>query len=184
MAEQNPPVVGVYQNVYTATSDVTVQNTTTESTLFSGQMNSVDGGLTIPANSLWPGRTYQATIRGIYSTFAILPGDLTIRVKIGGTTVATGVATSALLGSVTNRGFLISFTMTARTLGTTGTVQVAGDVALNSAANSRLFYEINAATAATVNTTVDQPINVTAQWAAANANNKIIAQTAAVSRLL
>ena len=184
MAEQNPPVQAVFQTVYTAIADVNIANTTTETSMFSPSMNSMEGGLTILPNSLYIGRTYQVTIRGLYSTFAVLPGNLTVRIKVGGTTVATAVATSTLLGSVTQHGFLVTFTMTARALGATGTLTTAGDLALTAATGLRQFYEVNTTGGATIDTTQARTIDVTAQWAVANAGNTITVQTATVSRLL
>lgn len=152
MAEQSPPVQAVFQTVYTATADKTVANTTTETSLLTTTANMMDSGTTIAANSLYVGRSYQVVIRGAYSTQGILPGNLDIRVKIGGTTVASATI-GALIASLTNKGFLITFTLTCRSIGATGTVAVAGDVGFNTASNDRLLYEIQTVTNATVDTT-------------------------------
>lgn len=183
MAEQNPPVQAVFQTVYTATADKSVTNTSAEVSLFSGTANMMDAGLTIPGGSLYVGRTYQSTIRGAYSTQGLLPGNLTIRVKLGGVTVATAAMT-ALVGAILEKGFLIAFTLTCRSLGTNGSVAVAGDVGFNTALNDRILYEIQTVTNPVVNTTVDQQLDVTAQWQTASTPNSLLVKTATVSRLL
>lgn len=136
------------------TSTTTVANTTTETTIFTG---------TLAANALKDGNILKTLCMGVVST-ANASDTVTLRVKIGSTTIAT-VATTA--GNVTNEPWNLSSIMTVRSVGATGTVSNFTKINVSGADNS------TANEATTVDTTVSEDITVTAQWDAADAGNTI-----------
>lgn len=121
------------------------------------------GSMAIPAGWFKPGYNARLVVRGTVTT-PLVAGTANIRVKVGGATLVSA-ATTGLLGSLTNQSFKVICNIQCYTEGVNGTFGVAGEVAYptgllginpgNQTINS---------TTSTFNTTVEQMVDVTAQW--------------------
>lgn len=157
-------------SVFRQTATVTLANsTTTTSIVGAGQ-----GSMTVPANTLAIGVAIRLEGCGVYSSAAVLPGNLTIALSAAGISFTTATLTGLLLGA-TNAGFNYSLTMVIQTLGTTGTAAVAGSFDYIAAVSgAKLSGDLsNSGTAITINTTVDNLIDVKATWQTASASNTL-----------
>lgn len=161
--------------VFTQIADRTIGNTTTETSMFSTGV----GSLTIPANTLVAGRTYRIKLKGYASGNN---GDTsTIKVKLGNTELVSSTGTWQKL---TDIGFTLEFDFTCRTTGATGTVAGNGYSLVSGGQGfSTVLMRALLAGTDTINTTVDQAIDLTYQWSAASADNKITITNASVEVL-
>jgi hypothetical protein len=150
--------------VLTSTADANVQNTTTETTILGSGVGatSIEGGL------LRVGRTVRVTVRG--SMVATGSPTLTIRFKLGGTTVAS--STAKTIGTSGTAGWEMSFLITARTLGASGTAYVQGLWQYSDNNDVSIVPLVNTGTS-TIDTTGSLSIGLTAQWSAAASGNRI-----------
>lgn len=158
--------------VFVSTDDATVADTTTETSL----IGSGEGTLTIPANTLAPGRVYRLYIQGYLSD----TGNPTLDIKctLGGTEiVSTGAFT--LNTNITDAGYESNIDFVCRTAGATGTVVAHG---LFDYDNGTL-RDMTKKTATTIDTTVDNAIDVTVTWGTASASNTITGQITIVECL-
>lgn len=147
-----------FQTKYTGVAVATVSNTVTETSIVPSGV----GSLVMPADWMKPGNTARLVMRGLVTT-PLIPGMVTFKLKSNGTTWVTG-ATTALLGSATDAGFLFSETITIMTTGATGTASIAGEVRYPAGILSTKSTTDMIAKSVTLNTTVDQAISVTGQW--------------------
>lgn len=160
---QKPTIIG-----YTQTSSSTVANTTNETTLLTSGV----GSLTLPANYLTVGKTISVKVSGRHSAVAN-PG-INIRIKLGTTTVlTTGLVAS---GNSTNDYFEVTGYITCRTVGSSGTVWGDGFYVETGGGTGR-FSMANTSTT-TINTTVAQTIDVTAQWDTASTSDTLTSDIA------
>ena len=154
--------------LFTQTQTVTVGNTVTETNLSGTGI----GTLTIPRNYLKIGKTIRINFRGYHSSISGTNGDLTIRIEFAGTTVLSGTIAGS---NVTNKMFEGRADITCRTTGAAGTVF--GQGIFCELGNTSTFNPLVATggitSTTTINTTADQAITVTAQWASANTSNTI-----------
>lgn len=165
--------------IYRATASVTIANTTTETTTLSG---TCVGSLTIPANWLSVGSSFRLKGGGVFSTF-LTPGNVTVRIKLGGVTIATGTI-SNILASATNSGFDFEAIVVCRTIGASGTVMANGIATYETGTLARGTLSLNNAGAtSTIDTTANAAFDVTYQWATANASNTVTITTAAIEML-
>lgn len=138
------------------TSDTTVGNTTTETTVYTAAQ---------AANYPTAGKTIKIKLLGYLSKTAA--ATMTIRLKVGSTTILT--STVATSGSPrTNVPLHADFYFTYRTIGASGTC-------ISSAAIDVDNISIDAAATGTtvVDTTASNNITVTVQWSAADAGNTV-----------
>lgn len=155
-------------SVFTGTTTATVTNTTAQTSIVPSGV----GTMVIPAG-ISAGKTYRLVLSGLYNVPMLSPGNLTIRVKIGATTVAYGTITSFLAGA-SDAGFTLQNTLTFRTVGASGSVMATGSASFVNGSMMRGFADINNGSAATtINTTVSNTIDVTVQWSAASGSNSI-----------
>lgn len=156
--------------IFTATADATITNTTSE---LSGLGTGI-GTKTLTANSTVIGRTIRIEGSGVYSAAVVSPGTLTIKIKLGSTVLASTVL-GAIVSGASNLGFQFEADFTFRTIGGSGTVVTAGSINYASnALGARLFGDLNnSGSSATVDTTVDQAIDVTVTWQTASVSNII-----------
>lgn len=161
---------------FVQTADQTVTNTTTETTLFG-----TGTGSTTLGSGVLAGRTIRITLRGVLST-PVTPGALTIRVKVGSTTIATAT-TSSLAASASNAQFRFETLIQTRTSGVSGTVVSSGTFAYQGASAVIVESLDNAGATVTVDTTVSNALNVTAQWDTAD-TGKIIKSVVATIELV
>lgn len=173
---------GITQNMstvlFTGTATKTIVNTGTETSSIPTGV----GTLTIPANFLVAGKTLRLSGGGIFSTL-LTPGNLTIKMKLGATVIASNVV-SNLLASASNNAFQFSATITCRTTGATGTILVDGNASYDTGTLSRGFAALNNTGSATsIDTTASQLIDVTLQWTTASTSNTISTTNARVEVL-
>lgn len=147
---------------FSGINDRVIANTTTEMSLFP---SSSVGPRTIANDSMEIGDSISVRGGGIFTT-ALVPGNLTVRVKMGSTVIGSGVI-SALLTSAVNNAFAFSLDIVYRTLGASGTVMVDGHLNYAaSGATSRLWLDINnTGSTMTIDTTSPQTFDISVQWA-------------------
>lgn len=166
-----PPVTGVLPStLFTSTTTQTVAATTAETTI----IGSGSGSLTLPANYLTVGKTIRFSIRGLYSAPAISVGTITIRIKLGSTTLASGTA-SSLVALASNLGFDGECVITCRSIGASGSVIIMGGVTYGVGANLSPFVTPvnNGTSTSTVDTTSALTFTCTVQWSNNTVGNSV-----------
>lgn len=154
-------------NSFSSTATKTIANTTAETSAIAAGT----GSATIKANSLAVGNTIKIRGGGVYGTKAITPGTCTVRVKLGGSTVAS-CTVAALVGSISALSFNFNCMVAVRAIGASGSVIPIGGLDFAVTTSSRLFGDLtNSGTATTVDTTADLALDVTVQWQTADALN-------------
>lgn len=150
---------------FTQTADKVIANTTTETTMFGTGV----GSLTVPANSLVAGRTYRIKMKGYASG---TNGDTSaIKVKLGGAELASSTATWQTLTDV---NFALEFDFTCRTTGATGTVVGNGYTLVSSGQGfSTVTMRALKDGVQTINTTINNAIDLTYQWSSASTGNTV-----------
>lgn len=153
-------------NMFVQTADVTIANTTTETTL----LGSGAGTKIVPADYLTAGRNIKGVIKGRFSTIGSGQGNIQVRVKLGATTVldTTALTTSA---GVTEDYFEVHFDITCRSTGASGSVFGQGIVRYSDGSTGDVRRQMVNTAATTIDTTVAHTIDVTWQWSAADAGN-------------
>lgn len=138
-------------------SPVTVANTTTETTIYTAP---------IAANYLTAGKMINIKLYGRFGTNGTGGSNLyTIRVKLSGVTVLTVNSTSA---NSTNRPFDIDLRSTIRSIGSSGSI-----ISYGKTQQDNLTPNIEIGSLTAIDTTVNNTLTVTVQWASANPNNTI-----------
>lgn len=148
----------------------TVVNTLTEKSFTQSNCSYI-----IPANEATNLTVIKSNGYGKFTTKSGSVGTLTIRLKRGGTTICTVVATPR--SSLTNSGFSISSQIQFRSYGVGGTATAALKLVLNGAGSSANTSFINVTPSPVAwDTTVQQEIYLTAQWSTAATSNSITLQ--------
>lgn len=150
--------------LFTQTSSKTVASSAAETTLLDGGV----GSLTLPAQFFQVGKTIDFEMWGFHSSTA--NPTITARIKIGGTTVMTMSGTS---GNGTNDTFRIRGQLTCRTIGVTGTVFCQGYY--DEVHSTGLKIGSDNTVANTINTTIENVVDITIQWSASSPSNTITA---------
>lgn len=146
------------------TSSRTISNSTTETSLIPPNYA---GQSVIPGNWFTPGANSRIVMYGTCTT-PLAVGTATIRVKIGGVTVASAVTTS-LLASLTAQQFNIRLNIQCYTVGTSGTFGIGGSVRYPSGLLGIGSGEVPiVATGIVFDSTVAQSVDVTLQWSGLN----------------
>jgi hypothetical protein len=153
----------IVQNIstilFTQTANQNVSNTLVETTLLGTGV----GSKTLPANFFSVGKTLRLIVRGFFSRTS---GNITIRFKIGATTiVATATVTS---GAGSNNGFQIIVDCTCRTIGAVGTM-IAQGYAQNM--NNGNVIEMVSTATVVIDTTISNVVDETIQFSTANVGN-------------
>ncbi len=160
--------------IFTATADGGPAGTTTETTLFGTGV----GSLTLAANDLAAGRAVRITMKG--TTELNNTDTTTIRVKLGGTTIASGVYTSAVADNTT-LSFLIDGVITCRTAGASGTYRFDGYLhVLDAGSFSGGLVPLTGS--GSIDTTTTNAIDITAQNSLAGTDD--VTATIAIVELL
>lgn len=141
--------------LYTQTATKQIINTTTETSLISSGV----GTAQIPANTTNTGTSYQIKIRGFHSNNSF--DNLTVRVKIGGSIITSNIVTSGP-GAV-NTGVGIDVILTFYSTGAGGTYWLQGTYIEEGSTSASL----PTTTVKSLDTTVNQAIDVTLQWGTA-----------------
>lgn len=136
----------------------TAATATTETSLFP----SLAGTKTVPAGWFQPGYACRINLRGTVTT-TLIPGTVTIRIKLNGTTIAT-TTMGSLLGSLSAQFFQVICNLQALTVGTNGTLAIGGAVTYPTGlAGLQAGNSVLNATGVPFDTTVAQTIDVTCQ---------------------
>ena len=126
--------------------------------------------VTLIANSLSVGDLVEIGVRGLYSS--TVGQTITGRVKINGTQIITTGSVSGIANG-TNFAWTAQITLVVLAIGVNGSLDVQGKLEFATAAAAALSILTPNAAAFTIDTTVDQVVSLTAQWALANAANSI-----------
>lgn len=164
------PIQGMTNSLFRQTTDVTVSNTITQTSI----IGTGRGSPIISANSLLPGVALRIAGGGVYSSQLVLPASLTISIMVAGSAVSTATITNLLIGA-TNQGFSYSVILVTRTIGTSGTAGIAGTFNyISSLSGSRLSGDLsNSGNVVTFNTTANNAIDVRATWGTAATANVV-----------
>lgn len=149
------------ETTYCQTTEKTVANTVTETTLITSGVGSVNAGFEI-------GTAVRISIAGFFSSDNTGTTQLTLSYTINGQAMVNIIPT--VPQNVTNNGFESHMLLIARDDGASGfTGKPQGKLSMGSGQTGYDYYGV-----ATVNRTVqDGAVNVTAQWSAASALNTI-----------
>ena len=144
-------------------ADVVVGNTNVETTIYS---------IPMAATYLTVGKHIETDLQGIFTSVAGGNGLMTLRVKYAGATVAT-VVTQA--GANTNSPFNISVSTTCRAIGSGTAGKLISWVefaeGFTTVVNSRIAGALT-----NIDTTTDNTLTITAQWATTDVNNSVTVQ--------
>ena len=151
----------------TTTSDVTIANTTTETSFRNGFL----GFGYLPAWRILPGTAVCWRMFGRVSCGSAQSS--TFRFKLGGVIIAESTAT--LPNNLSNAGWDAYFEAVIRSVGPTGTVFGAGRTIINLTApiGDTAIRRISSSTNIQVSTLSDLTVDATYQWGTASAGNSI-----------
>lgn len=155
-------------NLFTATANATVGNSTAEGSLVGAGV----GSMVFPAGSMYQGRTYSLIAYGYYSTALLSIGTFTLRIKLNGTTILSTTASSLSLNTA-NQTFQVRANFTCRSPGTPGSLMAQGDLRYLTGLNANVMDGMVNTAATALDTTVAQSLDMTAQWGTLNANNTV-----------
>lgn len=163
------PAAGLSPGLYAQTADsIAITNTTVQTTLIDGGV----GTLSVPANGFQVGASFIACFSGKIS--CVNNEKIQIRCRSNGIVLAdTGLVT---LSAATNKNWELYINFTIRSIGGPGVSAIAtsGRFAYNKDSNNSPesvgFYNLNNTT---FDTTINNTLDVTAQWNSANPLNTI-----------
>jgi hypothetical protein len=176
-ADRFPIVANLFTNVSFGSS---IANTTTETSLIASVTGSAGATRTIEAGSARAGTTYPVRIEGIYGATGAPTGR--IRFKLGSTLITD--TTAFTVPAVGTGFFAIDFTIAVNAIGASGQVTIGVARAEFVPGLTGIVAPIvaYAGSFTTVNLTVNQTIDVTWEWGAANVANTITARTVKITR--
>lgn len=155
--------------IYVAKSDKSIINTTIETTL-------LPDTITIPANEIVAGTTFQMTMIGDYTTAAV-PGTLRIRVYIGSTVVGDTSTVTPTASMSAAAVWKLFWSLSFRTSGGAAQQRSTGTILMGTSTVSALsvpnFIYIDGLTWPNLNMGSDRVLDVTAQWSTASASNSM-----------
>lgn len=146
-------------------ADVVTQNTTADGAVLT---------FTMPASSIVVGTTIAVRLYGLI-TSAALAGTLSVWIKAGATKIMTQTFTLPGLGQV-NTGLFYTASLTARTVGASGAIQIASLMTSNG--NALNGGPAVGSVSAALNTTVAQTFTIGWNWSVASAANIATAKNA------
>lgn len=166
--------------IFTQTADQTVSNTVAETTILGTGV----GGKTLPANFFVAGKSIRIRIGGVYSTPIASTPSVLIKIKYGSTVVAT-VTTTGLLSGATTLEFDGEVLMTCRTIGSSGTLMVHGDIEYATGVGGTISVDPlnNAGSTVTINTTTSNALDISVTWDSATPT-RIVKSTIATIEVL
>lgn len=162
--------------VATQVTDVTVANTTAETSITTG---TIVGTRVISANTAFVGEHYRWAIGGRFSTTGTPTLGMTI--KFGSVALFAPPALATVSGA-SNSGFTLTADCTVRSIGASGTVTCSGVVRTVGDATSQANSAANTGVA-TVDFTADQTPQATITWGTASASNTFTCVIFAFERL-
>lgn len=158
---------GINKDLYTQTTNVTVANTTTPTTL----LGAGQGSSLLPANYFVAGRTLVLDFAGVRSSALVAP-NITFEIDLGSTTICA-TATFADVSGLSGQQVHGHVEITCLTTGGSGAVNAQGWVELNSTGTVAVRAEMVASNPVTVDTTIAQQIKVLLTWGTASASNTL-----------
>lgn len=165
-------LAGPSSGLITVSSPVNISNTNVETTIVQ---------TTILSSQQEPGSCFRFRFQGTHQGQAN-SGTLTFRIYIGNTAGQTIVLASQ--SSARSQVFCeFEGIATIRTIGTNGTYIVTGKYLYCTSATALTHAYQGGATTTTVNTTQDNNIKITAQWATASATNILLIQNAFIEQI-
>lgn len=153
---------GLAAEIATSTAIV---NTLTETTL----LGTLVGAVTVPANDFVIGDTFLTKMRGNLNVGAT-PVNLTIRIKINGSAVITKVVS---MKAATAKNWDMEILFTIRTLGATANLAIGGHFSYAEDASDKHTVEDILTVIGTLDTTVINTLDISAEWSVADPTNSI-----------
>lgn len=151
------------RTLFCQTTDKTVANTASETSLIDGGV----GSLVIQANTFKVGDTIRLTLLGYHS--GVSNPTIRVRVKTNSTVqLDTGAVGSA---NSTNELVRLNALLTVRSIGASGSI-IGHGYYQELGAGIGNFPMVNTA-AVTIDTTIDQVLDITVEWGTASASNTI-----------
>lgn len=174
-----PALAQNYQYVTLGPSAIVAQNTTAAVNLI--DPSAYSGATALYYNPLVYGHTLLWHADLIMSTALIAP-TLTVRLKLGSTTLAT-LTFSSLVGGSTDAPISIDVYTTCASWGASGTWMVGGGATYATGLQTRNFVGVNSMTPVTYDFTQvpGGDFHVDAQWSAASTSNKVQANMILIS---
>jgi hypothetical protein len=163
-------------SIFTQTADATVANTVTETSILA----TGSGTKTVAAGAINTiGRTLRIQVRGMISVNVGSP-TLTVRFKIQGVTISTGVIA---VNAASSNAFSIDELVTTRTTGSSGTFASNGEFSYRDTLNGSPSVGLLQPGTSTTDLTTSKTIDVTVQWSAASASSTLTSQVATIEIL-
>ncbi len=172
---------GLSTRLYEARATVTISASTTETTMLSG---TASGAASIPANILIDGSRIRIKLGGTISSAAVA-GNITIRGKVGGTTVCASTA-AAITNNLAGRRWFAEIELVVRTSGASGTITGGGQFVPMVTATTNNFYGLPPSGAPTVaiDTTVINAVDATFQWGTNSGSNILNVEHAEIELII
>ena len=146
----------------------TVQSATVTGTTETSVIGTGVGSLSIPANAFRVGDSFHGKIGGVISDTAN-GDDITVRIKAGGTVLATTGAFTLDTTAATGEGWEMELDFTIATLGVTGSICTNGNFAYTKTNDKKVsgyvFQDVQP-----INTTVSNTLDITVEWAQTGTN--------------
>jgi hypothetical protein len=153
----------------------TVINTDAETTI----IGAGTGSLAIPASAWFAGKSFRIVVRGLYSTSATNAANLVFKIKLGNTVIAQSSGIFLRHG-LTDIPYEIRAEFTCRSTGATGSVFAMGFMRNDGEYVSTID---NGTSAATVDLSVNQTLNITATLSDDAAGNALSAYIVTVEAI-
>jgi hypothetical protein len=173
-------IASLPQGLYAQYEDsIYIEETTSEESLIGEGM----GTLSVPADTFAKGDSFQANLMGKISCANAEELHIRIKTATGVMLVDTGVMT---LGACTDKCWKLDLNFTIRSNGGTGSASIASGGLFSYVKNAGTNFEgicFNFINNTTFDTTVDNELEVTAQWGTANASNKIFSQIFTLNKI-
>lgn len=141
----------------------TINNTTTETTFTSSA--------TLPPEMWFIGRTFELNVFGLFNTALVVP-SITGKIKLGSIIIGT-TGSITTVGSLTNSQWSGTLFISVITIGSSGTIEVQGNIRIQTTVNSEIVLPIVNTSVITFDMTTNQTLTLTAQWGAASTSNTI-----------
>lgn len=158
--------------LYVSIADETVSNTTVVSTT----IGTGEGNLTVKGNSLKVGDCFQFRAGGILSAGA----SPTLRLKLMFGALFIGDSGAVVISDITNGHWVLEGTATVRSIGQAGTISVEGGLTTHAGDHFGFTFLVPTV----VDTTINNNLDITAQWGTASTGNTITGQNVSIIKVL
>lgn len=159
-------------------NSIPITNTLLEKTLIDGGV----GTLIVPANSFKVGDSFMAQMGGHISS--LNNNDITFRVKANAIQLAS--SGTLRLPQTTNKHWKLTLVFTIRAIGAAGvaSIQTSGQFTYSKdASNAFEGTDLVDLNNTTFDTTIQNTLDITAQWASASASNSIYSETFVLNKI-